>query len=174
MPGLIAVACDMLGSVEIAEDETVIGELFVNLRPDVSVFYHILVLYDILAVYNKIQVESKYCVVLGIARLCDGFRRVISAVFLGEFIHNPLLLLNASARGIEVYINILFFEVSLKLEICVVCFFLNFDLILDRVGHCNCLEVFLPVIGELVRLVDNRHIVNAVDFRVACGCCLGI
>ena len=55
--------------------------------------------------------------VLGITWLSDGLCRVVRAVLLGELIHNTLLVGNASARGVEVDINAIFFKLCLKLEV---------------------------------------------------------
>ena len=84
-----------------------------------------------------------------------------------------MLIGNASARGVEVDINALFFKLCLELEISVIGFLLNLNVVADGVCHMYGLEISFPIVGELVRLVDKRHIVDAVGLcRIdRCRCC---
>ena len=54
MPGLVAIARDVFLVFKVAENEAVLGELFVDLCPDLGVLYHVLVEVNVLAVYVQI------------------------------------------------------------------------------------------------------------------------
>ena len=64
MPRLVTITRDVFLVFKIAENEAVLGELFVDLCPDLGVLHHVLVEVNVLTVYVKIEIERKTRVML--------------------------------------------------------------------------------------------------------------
>jgi hypothetical protein len=78
MPGLISITGDMLFPVEIAQDESVVIELLMDLFPDLRVLHHIFVVIDVgeftIVVFQfEIEVQCKAGVMLRAAGSGYGF-----------------------------------------------------------------------------------------------------
>ncbi len=170
MPGLITVTGDMLFPVEIAQDESVIGEPGMDLFPDLRVLHHILVVVDIgertvVALQLEIEVQRKTGVMLGEAGSGYGLCRVVRAVFFNKAVHDVLLSRDTAAGGIQFKVNaFVFFEVLFQGEIGVVGFCLNLHLVSHGVGDRDGLQRTFPALRQGVELIDQRQIIDPGGF----------
>ena len=103
--------------------------------------------------------------VLGIARLCHGLKRVVLSVLLDEIVHDPLLVGNASSRGIQVHIDAFFFQLCFQFKIRIIGFLFHFHVIADGVGEVHGLQCFFPAVRKRVQFIDERHVVDPACLR---------
>ena len=117
MPGFITVARYVFLVFKIAQDKTVIGQLFMDLSPDLRILHHILVFIDVHTVDDEVKVESQSGVMLGIAGHGNVFRHIGRAVFCRKVIHYLLLRGDAAAGGIQIDVNAFLLKSIFQLQI---------------------------------------------------------
>ncbi len=152
-----------------------VGQLGVDLVPDLGVLDHVLVHVHALTVDDEEEVERQARVMLGVAGNRHVLLHVLLAVLLGEVVDDALLLLDASVRGVEVYVHALVLEVLLEPKVGVIGLFLDVDVPVLGVLEAHDRYRILPASRELVRLVDQRLVVDGtllrgIDRRLLCAC----